>query len=202
MSNPFKVTLQCRVQAGLYFTCQFSFKMYWIRNGHTLFLLYNSLTLWTLIPCFPRQTKNGYNQSINQFRRPGPIWAFAISWFNLLWWRVGIDPVHFLTFNCCLSYTSERVWIETLFCVTSYKIDKFNKKGKILITVQFQCTFGACILNCIMFTPARDFLLETPWRIIIPNPKCQQSFPLILITKKGVNLSSGVLAIIYDHLFV
>jgi voltage-dependent calcium channel T type alpha-1G len=22
----------------------------------------------------------------------------------------------------------------------------------------------------IMFTPARDFLLETPWRIIIPNP--------------------------------
>jgi hypothetical protein len=21
-----------------------------------------------------------------------------------------------------------------------------------------------------MFTPARDFLLETPWRIIIPNP--------------------------------
>jgi hypothetical protein len=25
----------------------------------------------------------------------------------------------------------------------------------------------ACV---IMFTPARDFLLETPWRIIIPNP--------------------------------
>jgi hypothetical protein len=24
--------------------------------------------------------------------------------------------------------------------------------------------------NLIMFTPARDFLLETPWRIIIPNP--------------------------------
>jgi hypothetical protein len=22
----------------------------------------------------------------------------------------------------------------------------------------------------IMFTPARDFLLETPWRILIPNP--------------------------------
>jgi hypothetical protein len=21
-----------------------------------------------------------------------------------------------------------------------------------------------------MFTPARDFLLETPWRILIPNP--------------------------------
>jgi hypothetical protein len=45
----------------------------------------------------------------------------------------------------------------------------------------------------IMFTPARDFLLETPWRIIIPNSN-QQSFPLILITKKGVNLSSCVLA--------
>jgi hypothetical protein len=28
------------------------------------------------------------NQSINQFRRHGPIWAFAISWLNLLWWRV------------------------------------------------------------------------------------------------------------------
>jgi hypothetical protein len=24
--------------------------------------------------------------------------------------------------------------------------------------------------NTIMFTPARDFLLETPWMIIIPNP--------------------------------
>jgi hypothetical protein len=46
----------------------------------------------------------------------------------------------------------------------------------------------------IMFTPARDFLLETPWRIIIPNPNVQQSFPLILITKKSVNLSSCVLA--------
>jgi hypothetical protein len=38
---------------------------------------------------------------------------------------------------------------------------------------------------CIMFTPARDFLLETPWRIIIP---------LIFRTKKGVNLSSCVVA--------
>jgi hypothetical protein len=47
---------------------------------------------------------------------------------------------------------------------------------------------------CIMFTPARDFLLETPCRIIIPNPTVK-SFPyLILITKKGVNLSSCVLA--------
>jgi hypothetical protein len=56
-------------------------------------------------------------------------------------------------------------------------------------------------------TPARDFLLETPWRIIISKYKCKQSFPLILITKKGVNLSSCVFAklksaIIYDHLFV
>jgi hypothetical protein len=25
-------------------------------------------------------------------------------------------------------------------------------------------------LSCIMFTPARDFLLETPWKIMIPNP--------------------------------
>jgi hypothetical protein len=24
--------------------------------------------------------------------------------------------------------------------------------------------------SCLMFTPARDFLLETPWRIIFPNP--------------------------------
>jgi hypothetical protein len=45
----------------------------------------------------------------------------------------------------------------------------------------------------IMFTPARDFLLETHWRIIIPNPNVK-SFPLILKTKKGVNLSSCVLA--------
>jgi hypothetical protein len=44
-----------------------------------------------------------------------------------------------------------------------------------------------------MFTPARDFLLETPWRIIIRNPNVK-SFPLILITKTGVNLSSCVLA--------
>jgi hypothetical protein len=29
--------------------------------------------------------------------------------------------------------------------------------------------YGALHLG-IMFTPARDFLLETPWRIIIPNP--------------------------------
>jgi hypothetical protein len=38
-----------------------------------------------------------------------------------------------------------------------------------------------------MFTPARDFQLETPWtcwRIIIPNSN----------VKKGVNLSSCVLA--------
>jgi hypothetical protein len=32
----------------------------------------------------------------------------------------------------------------------------------IIITV-YMCA------NNIMFTPARDFLLETPWRIIIPN---------------------------------
>jgi hypothetical protein len=32
--------------------------------------------------------------SINQFRRPGPIWAFAIFWLNLLWWRVGINLVN------------------------------------------------------------------------------------------------------------
>jgi hypothetical protein len=29
---------------------------------------------------------------------------------------------------------------------------------------------SACCAH-IMFTPDRDFLLETPWRIIIPNPK-------------------------------
>jgi hypothetical protein len=45
-----------------------------------------------------------------------------------------------------------------------------------------------------MFTPARDFLLETPWRIIIPNPNVNSRSPLILITKKSVNLSSCVLA--------
>jgi hypothetical protein len=28
----------------------------------------------------------------------------------------------------------------------------------------------ATFIMLIMFTPARDFLLETPWRIIIPNP--------------------------------
>jgi hypothetical protein len=38
------------------------------------------------------------NQSINQLRRPGPVWAFVISWLNLLWWRV------VLTFNRCLSF--------------------------------------------------------------------------------------------------
>jgi hypothetical protein len=36
-------------------------------------------------------------QFINQFRRHGPIWAFAISWLNLLWWRVGINLVNLLT---------------------------------------------------------------------------------------------------------
>jgi hypothetical protein len=30
--------------------------------------------------------------------------------------------------------------------------------------------FGKLTTICIMFTPARDFLLETPGRIIIPNP--------------------------------
>jgi hypothetical protein len=29
----------------------------------------------------------------------------------------------------------------------------------------------------IMFTPARDFLLETPWRIIIPNPNVNSHSP-------------------------
>jgi hypothetical protein len=28
----------------------------------------------------------------------------------------------------------------------------------------------------IMFTPARDFLLETPWRIIIPNPNVNSHY--------------------------
>jgi hypothetical protein len=41
-------------------------------------------------------TDQSINESINQFRRPGPIWAFAISWLNLLWWRVGINPVNLM----------------------------------------------------------------------------------------------------------
>jgi hypothetical protein len=36
------------------------------------------------------------------------------------------------------------------------------------ITTPFQ-NLDAYVM-AIMFTPARDFLLETPWRIIIPNP--------------------------------
>jgi hypothetical protein len=30
----------------------------------------------------------------------------------------------------------------------------------------------------IMFNPARDFLLETPWRIIIPNPNVNSHYGL------------------------
>jgi hypothetical protein len=42
-----------------------------------------------------------------------------------------------------------------------------------------------------MFTPARDFLLETPWRIIIPNPnvnsqKNSARKGLIINTFRGV----------------
>jgi hypothetical protein len=38
----------------------------------------------------------------------------------------------------------------------------------------------------IMFTPARDFLLETPWMIIFPNPNVNSHSLLIMIlrTKK------------------
>jgi hypothetical protein len=59
-----------------------------------------------------------------------------------------------------------------------------------------------------MFTPARYFLLETPWRIMIPDPNVNSHSLLMLITKKGVDLSYCVLAkpnqvlSIYDHLFV
>jgi hypothetical protein len=45
-----------------------------------------------------------------------------------------------------------------------------------------------------MFTPARDFRLETPWRIIIPNPNVSTVIPFDLDNQKGVNLSSCVLA--------
>jgi hypothetical protein len=54
----------------------------------------------------------------------------------------------------------------------------------------------------IMFTPARDFLLETPWRIIIPNPnvnshslcdldnqKMCEPFILCILTKPNQLLS-------------
>jgi hypothetical protein len=43
---------------------------------------------------------------------------------------------------------------------------------KLELTKQKLKGLRVCVL-CgihIMFTPARDFLLETPWRIIIPNP--------------------------------
>jgi hypothetical protein len=33
----------------------------------------------------------------------------------------------------------------------------------------------------IIFTPARDFLLEKPWRIIIPNPKLAKPNQLLSI---------------------
>jgi hypothetical protein len=36
----------------------------------------------------------------------GPIWAFAISWLNLLWWRVGINLVNLLVIY---RFTSKRV---------------------------------------------------------------------------------------------
>jgi hypothetical protein len=42
----------------------------------------------------------------------------------------------------------------------------------------------------IMFTPARDFLLETPWRIIIPNPNVNSVSP-----KSEDHHFSGVLTI-------
>jgi hypothetical protein len=51
--------------------------------------------------------KDVINQSINQFRRPGPVWAFAISWLNLLWWRVGINP-------CNLTLTVEPQRLEEI----------------------------------------------------------------------------------------
>jgi hypothetical protein len=40
-----------------------------------------------------------WEKSVDQFRRPGPIWAFAISWLilNLLW--CGYCPSKFLAFN-------------------------------------------------------------------------------------------------------
>jgi hypothetical protein len=45
--------------------------------------------------------------------------------------------------------------------------DYYNIKRVIIAN---SADHGGTLFYCIMFTPARDFLLETPWRIIIPNP--------------------------------
>jgi hypothetical protein len=45
-----------------------------------------------------------------------------------------------------------------------------------------------------MFTPAKDFLLETPWRIIIPNPNDVYSMLGLALPKpKRSNRSSGLI---------
>jgi hypothetical protein len=55
-------------------------------------------------------------------------------------------------------------------CCNTCKPNSKNVLGTIYLTV---------IHANIMFTPARDFLLETPRRIIIPNPK-SRVFPFDL----------------------
>jgi hypothetical protein len=81
--------------------------------------------------------------------------------------------------------------LQNLFLKTQYYAILLNYFGSeytmTLSSRRSKCWVHEWYSKCIMFTPTRDFLLETPWRIIITNPKCQQSFPnLILITNKGV----------------
>jgi hypothetical protein len=47
---------------------------------------------------------------------------------------------------------------------TGISLEERQRYEKQIQTIQNHKAFP------IMFTPARDFLLETPWRIIIPNP--------------------------------
>jgi hypothetical protein len=52
------------------------------------------------------------------------------------------------------------------------EIENVGPQNNIL---SIQVSFLPPLSGCIMFTPARDFLLETPWRIIIPegNVSCE-----------------------------
>jgi hypothetical protein len=84
------------VKEGTYFTGHldsFPALIPWFSTGSMVSLIPSFIT-YRIIHILQGQLVNVNNQSINQFRRPGPVWAFAISWLNLLWWRVGVNPVN------------------------------------------------------------------------------------------------------------
>jgi hypothetical protein len=63
-------------------------------------------------------------------------------------------------------HTPHSTWLSNAQC-----------QSKILPHLKIRFTMSSSLhLVYIMFTPARDFLLETPWRIIIPNPNVNSHF--------------------------